>query len=344
MRAPDFWWRAAGLQSALLSPFGAIYGAVAGARLKREGTRASVPVICVGDPTVGGAGKTPASIAIAKLLQARGEKVFFLTRGYGGSEKGPAAVDPGRHGASDVGDEPLLLADTAPVIVSADRVAGAAFAAKSGASAIVMDDGFQNPSLRKDVSLLVVDAGSGAGNGLVFPAGPLRAPLEAQIARADAAVLIGEGGAGEAVARRAREVLHARIEPDAEALRSLKGKTLLAYAAIGRPEKFFATLQAAGCDVVARQAFPDHHAFSAGEAQALLAAARERHLTLVTTEKDRARMRKNPALAALAEESRALPISLRFEDEESLKILLNKAFSQSRHSGASANPERQFKP
>lgn len=332
MRAPGFWWKAPGLQAAVLAPLGAIYGAIAGARLRQAGARAGVPVICIGDPTVGGAGKTPAAIAVAKLLLAAGEKPFFVTRGYGGCERGPAVVDVARHDASDVGDEPLLLANVAPVIVSADRAAGAALAARSGASVIVMDDGFQNPALAKDVSLLIIDAASGVGNGCVFPAGPLRAPLKAQFERAEALVMVGDGTAGEDLAHLAEAlgkiILRARIEPDAEALSALKGKRVLAYAGIGRPRKFFTTLQEIGCDIIARRIFPDHHVFSESEARELLAAARAQNLMLVTTEKDRARMRKNPALRELADASRALPITLRFENENALRALLKTAFKR----------------
>ena len=323
MRAPAFWWQAPGLCSAALAPFGAIYGAVAAARMQRAGTRADVPVICVGDPTVGGAGKTPVAIAIAKMLIAQGKRPYFLTRGYGGREQGPLLLDPARHSAADAGDEPLLLSAVSPVVVSADRIAGAKLAAQSGADIIVMDDGFQNPALTKNLSLLVVDAKGGAGNGRVFPAGPLRAPLMQQLERANAIVLIGKGEAGEQVARQARKVLRAAIVPDANAAAALKGKSLLAYAGIGRPEKFFATLESAGGNIAERRAFPDHHAFSAGEANELLAAARNRNLTLVTTEKDRARMQGNAALSELANASRVLPITLRFEDETALKALLS---------------------
>jgi tetraacyldisaccharide 4'-kinase len=326
MRAPAFWWRSPGLYSTVLAPFGAIYGAIASVRMRRAGARADVPVICIGDPTVGGAGKTPVAIAVAKILAAQGKRPCFLTRGYGGREPGPLLLDPAKHGAADVGDEPLLLAAVVPVIVSADRVAGVKLAAQTGADVIVMDDGFQNPALVKNLSLLVVDAKSGTGNGRVFPAGPLRAPLAAQLARANAVVLIGDGEAGEQVARQAGKVLRATVVPDANAVARLKGKPLLAYAGIGRPEKFFATLQAIGGDVAARRAFPDHHPFSASEAGELLSAARAGNLTLVTTEKDRARMRGNAALNELAQASQVLPITLRFGDEESLKSILRRAF------------------
>jgi tetraacyldisaccharide 4'-kinase len=279
-------------------------------------------VICIGDPTVGGAGKTPVAIAVAKTLIAQGKRPYFLTRGYGGREQGPLLLDPAKHSAADAGDEPLLLAAVAPVVVSADRVAGAKLAAQSGADVVVMDDGFQNPALIKNLSLLVIDAKGGVGNGRVFPAGPLRAPLPEQLQRANAIVLIGDGEAGEQVVRETSKVLRASIVPDADAEAALKGKSLFAYAGIGRPEKFFATLESIGGNITERRAFPDHHAFSADEANELLAAARSRNLTLVTTEKDLARMRGNAGLNELADASKALPITLRFQDERALDALL----------------------
>jgi tetraacyldisaccharide 4'-kinase len=330
MRAPAFWWKAPGLSALALAPAGAIYGAVAGARMTKRGVKAPVPVICIGDPTVGGAGKTPTAIAVAKLLRTKGETPFFLTRGYGGRATGPLVIDPASHSAEQVGDEPLLLAASAPVVVSADRVAGAQLAAKSGASVIVMDDGFQNPALAKDVSLLVIDAASGVGNNLVFPAGPLRAPLGTQINRAQGIVLIGAGDAGEEIARRAvakgKVVLRGRIEPDVSALGPVR--EVFAFAGIGRPEKFFSTLESSGCTVVERRAFPDHHVFSVAEARELLDFARLENLVLVTTEKDLARMRRNPGLAELAATSRALPVTLKFDDEDAVKNVLRKALAR----------------
>lgn len=334
MRAPDFWWQSPGLASAALAPLGAIYGAVAGARLKRRGARAGIPVICVGDPTLGGGGKTPAAIALAGLLKARGEKPFFVTRGYGGREKGPLLVDAARHKAGDVGDEPLLLARAAPTVVSADRAAGAEFAAKAGASVAVLDDGFQNPALVKDCSLLVIDGAGGVGNGRVFPAGPLRAPFAAQLECAQAIVVIGAGKAGEAVAGQARSsgqtVLRARIVADRAAAREFSEKRVLAYAGIGRPEKFFQTLGETGAEIVMRRAFPDHHVFTPDEADALVAEARARHLVLVTTEKDQARGARDPALGELAALSRTLPVALEFGDEQALADVVDRAVKSRR--------------
>src|SRR5690349_19089867 len=204
MREPAFWWRGGGLTSGLLAPFAAVYGAVAARRMMQPGRAAGVPVICVGNLTLGGAGKTPAAIAVARILDAAGRRPFVLSRGYGGTLAGPVQVDAARHGAVEVGDEPLLLARVAPTVVSRDRATGADAARAAGAGSVVMDDGFQSPGLRKGRSILVVDGRRGIGNAQVFPAGPLRAPLQAQLRHAQALLVIGAGEAGERVADAAR--------------------------------------------------------------------------------------------------------------------------------------------
>jgi tetraacyldisaccharide 4'-kinase len=322
MRAPAFWWHPPGVASALLAPFGAIYGMVAGARLKQRGASAGIPVICVGDPTLGGAGKTPTAIALVKLLLAAGERPCLITRGYGGRERGPLLVDPSVDSADAIGDEALLLARAAPTVVAADRVAGARFAAQTKPTVLVLDDGFQNPALTKDFSLLVIDGTSGIGNGRVFPAGPLRAPLAAQLAKAHALVCNGKGAAGEAVAALAAKqgipAFAAKIVPDRFAAEKLKGQQVLAYAGIGRPEKFFRTLIEISAEVAEARAFPDHHPYSLREAEELLAAAKARGLVLVTTEKDQARIARASELAALHAASATLPVVLEFGDEAAL--------------------------
>jgi tetraacyldisaccharide 4'-kinase len=316
MREPAFWWREPGLASRLLSPFAALYGAVAARRMRRSGQRAPAKVICIGNLTVGGAGKTPTAIAVARLLRDAGGNPAFLTRGYGGALAGPVVVTP-THTAADVGDEPLLLARVAPTVVARDRVAGAAAAAATGADTIVMDDGFQNPSLAKDLSVLVVDARRGIGNGKVIPAGPLRAPLAAQLARAHALLVVGEAGWSArtvtAAAPAGSLLLTGRLVPDPAAIAALRGARVLAFAGIADPDKFFATLRAAAIEVVATRPFADHHAFGASEANALIAAADQSGLTLVTTEKDMARMTGDPALATLAARAKPLPVTLELD-------------------------------
>src|SRR6202022_2968404 len=205
--------------SLLLAPLGALYGLVAGWRLRRDGFDAGVPVLCVGNYHVGGAGKPPAVRALTQVLRELGETPVVLSRGYGGRLRGPVKVDPERHTAADVGDEPLMLARTVPVIVARDRIDGVALARSQGASVILMDDGFQNPAIAKDAALIVIDGDRGLGNGRVFPAGPLRAPLSPQLERTDALIVIGRGNAAGAaaagIAARGRPGLSAHLAPAA---------------------------------------------------------------------------------------------------------------------------------
>lgn len=328
MREPAFWHRPRGLMSSLLSPLAAIYGAVSSARMRRPGASAGVPVICVGNYHVGGAGKTPTVLALVEILRSSGEMPAVLSRGYGGRLPGPVEVDTARHTARDVGDEPLMMAAHVPVVIARDRVAGAAFAKARGASVIVMDDGFQNPSLRKDLSLVVIDSERGLGNGCVFPAGPLRAPLDPQIAMTDALIVIGGGlGANDVAAKvqaRGGSVLRARIVPNGGSLAELRGRRVLAFAGIGDPERFFATLRAHGVDVAATKVFPDHHPFTANEIADLALRASAHGLLLVTTEKDHARLRRIDKLPALA----TLKIRLEFERRDALLQLLSERVTE----------------
>jgi tetraacyldisaccharide 4'-kinase len=324
MRDPDFWWRDGSLMAGLLAPLGMVYGAIAARRMARLGARAALPVICVGNFTLGGAGKTPTALWLAKVLQAAGENPCFLSRGYGGDDAGPKLVDPQTDSASQVGDEALLLARVAPTIVSRDRVAGAR--AATGASVIIMDDGLQNASLAKDFTLAVVDGRRGIGNGHVFPAGPLRAPLGAQLARSDALLIVGDGknAAGVIAAAGERPILRGRLVPDEAALTALKGRNVFAFAGIGDPEKFFATLTQSGIPLTERRAFADHHRFTGEEAAELVMQAEHAGLTLLTTEKDHARMAGDPALAALAERAQVLPVTLVVDEADALRALVLK--------------------
>ena len=328
MREPAFWWRKSG--GSLLAPLAAIYGAVAWGRIQAQGQRAGVPVICLGNLTAGGAGKTPAALAVAHLLLAVHERPFFLSRGYGGKLAGPVRVDPTVHRARDVGDEPLLLARLAPTIVARDRVAGAKAARLRGAGVIVMDDGFQNPSLAKDLAILMIDSRRGIGNGRVIPAGPLRAPLQAQLARAQALIVVGpaDGAAAaiDAARRHGVAVFHGRLEPDRHSLAALGSRKVLAFAGIGDPEKFFATLSEAGVSVAGGVGFADHHGYTAADAQALIARADAENLVLLTTEKDHVRLGGEPALAKLAARAGILPVRLVVDEEaEFRQMVLNAA-------------------
>ncbi|NWG25822.1 MAG: tetraacyldisaccharide 4'-kinase [Pseudorhodoplanes sp.] len=323
MREPAFWWQAPGLAAGLLRPLEWCYGAIAAARLGRGGAHAGIPVICVGNLTLGGAGKTPTAIAVAKLLKDSGETPFFLSRGYGGRIKGPQRVDPASHRAADVGDEPLLLARTAPAIVARDRVAGAGLAQAQGASVVVMDDGLQNASLVKDLTIAVIDGVRGIGNARVFPAGPLRAPLSDQLARCDALLVVGGDGATPPGLAGARlpPTLHAALVPDPHAAKQLAGQRVFAFAGIGHPEKFFATLRACEIDIAGTESFPDHHEYSDGDARRILDRCAAQRLVPVTTEKDMVRL-AGGKLAELASLAHALPVTLVFDDEADIRRLL----------------------
>lgn len=317
MRAPDF-WRRRGVLSTILLPFALGYGAVTKARRARaRPARTAVPVICVGNLVAGGAGKTPTAIAIAERLAGRGQAVHFLTRGYGGHERGPLRVELGLHVAGAVGDEALLLALRAPTWVSRDRAAGARAATDAGAEVIVMDDGFQNPSLAKDLSILAIDGGYGFGNGRVMPSGPLREPIGGGLARADAALLIGEDETGIAPALAdTLPLLRARLAPTEEA-RTLAGRRVLAFAGIGRPDKFFATLAEMGCEIVEAVPYPDHHRYRPDEIMRLCEMANEAGAEPVTTEKDAARLPPDARLMV-----RTVAVELIWDDEDAIDTLL----------------------
>ncbi|WP_458758031.1 tetraacyldisaccharide 4'-kinase [Afipia sp. TerB] len=326
MREPSFWYGPPSLRSRLLSPLGALYGALTARRMNQDGVRAGIPVICIGNYHVGGAGKTPTVLALADMLRAMGERPVVVSRGYGGDLKGPVRVHAGQHTALSVGDEPLMMAARVPVIVSRDRVAGAAMARDDGASVVLLDDGFQNPSLAKDASLLVIDGVRGIGNGAVFPAGPLRAPLKSQIARTDALIVVGQGSAADGVARavaaRGGLVLRAALVPDVPSLSALRGKRVLAFAGIGDPARFFATLRAHGMDVVEGRVFADHHPFTADEIARLVSDAAKQSAVLVTTEKDMARIRSDARLRSHAERIATLPVTMVFDDAAKLRALI----------------------
>jgi tetraacyldisaccharide 4'-kinase len=317
MREPGFWHGPASLNAHLLKPLAALYGAIAARRLRRKGLNAGIPVLCVGNYHVGGAGKTPTVLALAKLLRDLGETPVVLSRGYGGKLNGPVRVDPVRHAASDVGDEPLMLAGHLPVVVSRKRADGVPLARAQGATVILMDDGFQNPAVVKDASLIVIDSARGLGNGQVFPAGPLRAPLRPQLARTDALIIVGNGNAAGQVAAeiaaREKPVLRAHLKPDAAVVVQLRGRRVLAFAGIGDPTRFFNTLRASGIDVAGQRAFADHHPYSQAEVESLIAEARRDGLTLVTTEKDLARLRDR------SQQIVPFPVTLEFDEPALLR-------------------------
>jgi tetraacyldisaccharide 4'-kinase len=327
MREPAFWHRPPSWTSLLLTPLATLYGVVATWRLARKGFDAGVPVICVGNYHVGGAGKTPTVLALTRLLRDLGETPVVLSRGYGGRLRGPILVDPERHVAGDVGDEPLMLAQTVPVVVARDRVNGVALARSQAASVILMDDGFQNPAIAKDASLIVIDGDRGLGNGCVFPAGPLRAPLSPQLARTDALIVVGNGTAAQAVAAvvvaLGKPVISAHLKANDVSLASLRGKRVLAFAGIGDPIRFFRTLRASGIDVVRERSFADHHPFSQTEIETLVNEAKRDALRLVTTEKDLARLRNAEGLPCWAKDIVPFAVTLEFDDAEGVRKFIS---------------------
>jgi tetraacyldisaccharide 4'-kinase len=309
MKAPAFWSDRPGLIAWLLGPLGWIYGLATAWRMAKPGRKAALPVICIGNLTAGGAGKTPTVLMLAKALRDAGETPFVVSRGYGGRLAGPVRVVPGEMTAADCGDEPLLLARHVPTIVSRDRLAGARLALAEGATLVLLDDGLQNPGLRKDFSIAVIDSGAMLGNGFCIPAGPLRAPAGLQMIHVDALLVIGDASAGDVMlppdlARTGKPLFHATITPDTATIARLQALPVLAFAGIGRPEKFFRTLRSAGVKVAATRTFADHHAFGATELAELRREAEAKGWQLVMTEKDMVRL-PEPAADIIA-----LPVTL----------------------------------
>lgn len=319
MRTPEFWNEpdtTARLAVRILMPLGWAYGASVAWKARHAAPyRPQARVICVGNLTVGGTGKTPIAIALARRLTAQGHHPAFLSRGYGGKMRGPCFVDPANDSASETGDEPLLLAAAAPTIIARNRLSGAQLADEHGFDTIVMDDGHQNFTLAKDLSIVVVDAATGFGNGRVLPAGPLREPVAQGLARADAVVLVGTGAPD--LSGYTGPVLRARLQPSASI--ALAGRPIVAFAGIGRPEKFFETLRAQGADLIEARRYPDHHPYTASEIARLKATSRDDGALLITTEKDYVR------LAPMHREGIAiLPIEAQFDDPAALDGLLTR--------------------
>ncbi len=316
---PLFWFEKPGLRSWLLWPVSVAYSRAAALSMHASPSGSvSAPVLCVGNFVAGGGGKTPTSLALADILKARGFNPGFLSRGYGGKISGPEIVDLKRHNALDVGDEPLLLARAGTTVVSADRVSGAQKLVDAGCDFIVMDDGFQNPKLKKDYALVVVDSRRGIGNGFAMPAGPLRVRLPDQMRHADAILIVGDkSGADKVVrkaARAAKPVFHAKMNTRNAA--HWKDRWLIAYAGIADPEKFFQSLRDLGAKLAQVKAFGDHHYFSRDDVTELLDRAKLMEAELVTTAKDFVRlMGMGEHQNRLARESTVVSVDLVFEDD-----------------------------
>ncbi|MBX7200928.1 MAG: tetraacyldisaccharide 4'-kinase [Rhodospirillaceae bacterium] len=320
MRAPEFWQTNNGL-ARLLTPFGLMYGAVTAGRIARaQPVRVGVPVICVGNLTAGGTGKTPVAQAIARHLAAKGHKPAMLLRGYRGRKHTvPVRADPSSHTVADVGDEALLHARNFPVFVSPERAKAALMAIAEGATALIMDDGHQNPSLAKNLSLVVVDGMAGFGNGRIMPAGPLREDISAGLKRADAVVLMGDDPRDLAARLSERlPVLRARLVPGPEH-RQLARQRVVAFAGIGDPGKFFRSLSAAGAQVVAKRVFDDHHEFDAADIQPILDEAYELGAIPVTTAKDAVRLSPDQR-----QQVNVLTVTVEWQDTAALDRLLDK--------------------
>lgn len=336
--APPFWWKKAGLQAWLLSPFAWVYGAVAGRNMRRaKRLPMPVPVICVGNFTVGGAGKTPTVITLARAAKAKGLKAGVLSRGYGGSMDRTTVVDPSHHRAMDVGDEPLLIAREALTVVSRKRAEGARRLIDEGCDLIIMDDGFQSAKLHFDYALMVIDTMRGIGNGYIVPAGPVRAPTHLQLKFVTALLKVGTGNAADPFIRQAarlgKPILEASIRPAAPP--DIRGRPVLAFAGIADPEKFFRTVEDLGGVIAVRRPFGDHQHLTEDEIADILATAAREDLEIVTTAKDAVRLAGHHGRAAeLLETARVIDVEMAFDSPATPGLIIDQAIAVAKKRGA----------
>lgn len=336
--APPFWWEKAGLQAWFLTPVSWIYAAVASRNMKRaKRLQMPVPVICVGNFTVGGAGKTPTVIALAKAAKSKGLKAGVLSRGYGGSMDRTIIVDPSHHRAMDVGDEPLLIAREALTVISRKRVEGAQRLVNESCDLIIMDDGFQSARLHFDYALMVIDTMRGIGNGHIVPAGPVRAPTALQLKFATALLKVGRGNAADPfirlAARSGKPVLEATIRPvDAPEIR---GRKVLAFAGIADPQKFFRTVEELGGIIAISRPFGDHQHLSEDEIADILATAERESLDIVTTAKDAVRLIGHHGHAAeLLDKAKVIEVEMAFDSRATPGLIIDQAIAAARKRGA----------
>lgn len=334
LEAPSWWYETDGQRGPLssiipwlLSPAAVLYGSVAGQRLAAKPDYISlIPVICIGNFTAGGTGKTPLAIDIATRLKNHGARPTILTRGYGGTVSGPYDVDPDSDTAGRVGDEPLLLARAAPTVVCRDRIMGAKHIERTDATVIIMDDGMQNPKLAKTLSIAVVDGTRGFGNAWTIPSGPLRAPIEQQALIADAIVVNGELSAKArsriAAANFSIPIMTGNLKPATKTI-DLAERPIVAFCGIGNPSRFHKTLEDCRSQIRESFEFPDHHAFNDNDAEKIIATAKREDAIIVTTEKDRVRLisaKEGTALQRLFDTCLALPVAFEFKGNDSARL------------------------
>lgn len=336
--APPFWWKKGDWRAWLLAPASWIYGAVAG-RAMRKAKRVAMPVavLCVGNFTIGGAGKTPTVIALARAAKAKGLKPGVLSRGYGGSMDRTVVVEPDHHRAKDVGDEPLLIAREALTVISRKRIQGARLLVDSGVDLIIMDDGFQSARLQFDYALMVVDTRRGIGNGFMVPAGPVRAPTALQLTYSTALLKVGRGDAADPfirlAARSGKPVYEAEIRPVGTP--DIDGHQVLAFAGIADPEKFFRTVEALGGVIAVKRPFGDHQHLSDDEISDILDTSAAEGLDIVTTAKDVVRLIGHHGRAEeLLEKARVIDVDMVFDSPGTPGLIIDQAMMAARKRGA----------